>query len=170
MPPALHAALDGAARAADLSLNEYCVRRLASAGCRNPEAAVFVARAAAVVADQLRAVMLHGSMVRGEATARSDIDLLVVVDRGLRLDRDLYRAWDAVDPVSTGERPVDPHFVHLPEDTGLSGLWAEVAIAGEVLFDLDGETSAHLVRARRAIAEGSLCRRVVHGQPYWTAA
>ena len=170
MPAALHATLHGAARSAGLSLNEYCVRRLASGGSRHPEAAALVNQAVAVAGDHLRAVVLHGSVVRGEAAAGSDLDVLVVVDRGFRLDRGLYKAWDAGSPAPADQRPVDPHFVHSPNEDSMSGLWAEAAIAGEVLFDLDGGTSAHLARTRREIAEGRLCRRVVHGQPYWTAA
>ncbi|MXX75953.1 MAG: toxin-antitoxin system HicB family antitoxin [Holophagales bacterium] len=170
MPAALHATLHGAARSAGLSLNEYCVRRLASGGSRHPEAAALVNQAVAVAGDRLRAVVLHGSVVRGEAAAGSDLDVLVVVDRGVRLNRGLYKAWDAGSPASPGQRPVDPHFVHSPAEDSMSGLWAEAAIAGEVLFDHDGGTSAHLARMRREIAEGRLCRRIVHGQPYWTAA
>ncbi len=131
---------------------------------------MLVTRAVAVAGDRLRAVVLHGSVVRGEATADSDLDVLVVVDGGVRLDRDLYKAWEAESPAPADQRPVDAHFVHSPGEDSMSGLWAEAAIAGEVLFDVDGETSAHLARARHEIAEGRLCRRVVHGQPYWTAA
>lgn len=65
---------------------------------------------------------------------------------------------------------VDAHFVHPPADDALSGLWAEAALDGVVLFERGGHLSAHLVRVRRAIAEGRLVRRVVHGQPYWTEA
>ena len=51
---------------------------------------------------------------------------------------------------------------------GFSGLWAEVALDGTVLFDRGWMLSARLARVRRAIADGRLVRRVVHGQPYWT--
>ena len=99
----------------------------------------------------------------------SDVDALIVVDRMLRLNRALYRAWDA-EPVTWQGRPVDPHFVHPAEDETFTGLWAEVAVDGQVLFDRDGWVSKHLIRVRRAIAEGRIVRRVVHGQPYWTEA
>ena len=169
MPPSLHAALDSAARAAGLSLNEYCVRRLASAGPCHDDAAALLSRASTVVGAGLRAIVLHGSWVRGDATAASDVDVLLVVDRSVQLDRALYRTWDA-EPVTWGGRPVDPHFVHPVQERTFSGLWAEVAIDGQVLFDRDGWVSAHLVRVRRAIADGRLVRRFAHGQPYWAEA
>ncbi len=169
MPPSLHAALDGAARAAGMSLNEYCVRRLASAGRADGDAATLLSRASSVAGDSLKAVLLHGSWARGEATAASDVDALIVVDRSVQLDRALYRLWDA-EPISWQERPVDAHFVHLPEEETLSGLWAEAAIDGQVLFDRDGSVSEYLHRVRQAIAEGRLLRRIAHGQPYWTQA
>ena len=168
MPPPLHTALDGAARAAGLSLNEYCVRRLA-AGTADGDAATLVSRASSIASDSLKAVLLHGSWARGEATAASDVDALIVVDRSLQLDRALYRLWDT-EPIVWKGRPVDAHFVHLPEEGAFSGLWAEAAIDGRVLFDRDGSVSGHLNRVRRAIAEGRLLRRVAHGQPYWTQA
>ena len=171
MPPPLHAALDGAARAAGLSLNEYCVRRLAAfgVGMDDRDAVALVARAGAVAGGALIGVLLHGSWVRGDATATSDVDAIVVVEPRVRLSRALYRTWDE-QPVTWKSRPVDPHFVHPPDDETTSGLWAEAAIDGLVLFDAGGQLSSALARVRRAIANGRLVRRVVHGQPYWAEA
>ncbi len=125
-------------------------------------------RGPALLGEEVRAVVLHGPQARDEATPRSDIDVLVVVRGSVPLGRRLYRDWDAGSAAASSEPRVDPHFVHVPEEDDLSGLWAEAAIAGEVLFDRDGRTTAHLVRARQAIADGAVRRRVVHGQPYWT--
>lgn len=172
MPPPLQAMLESAARDADLSLNEYRVRRLAAGGpgtlVADPGAEV-VARAAAVAGDALLAVVLHGSVARRDAAATSDADVLVVVEPRLALHRGLYRTWDAR-PVAWCGRHVDAHFVHPPAHEAPSGLWAEAALDGVVLFERGALVSAHLARARRAMAEGRLVRRVVHGQPYWTAA
>ena len=55
---------------------------------------------------------------------------------------------------------MDAQFVHLPGEDTTSGLWAEAAIDGLVLFDRGGQMSAALTRVRR----------VVHGQPYWAEA
>ena len=167
MPPALHAALRDSARAAGLSLNAYCVGRLAAAGLGAGDAAPLVGRARAVAGDALSAVVLHGSWARGEAAAASDVDALVVVESRLTLRRALYRAWDA-EPVTWRGRRVDPHFAHPAADEAFSGLWAEAALDGIVLFERDWKTSAYLARVRRAIAAGRIVRRVAHGQPYWT--
>lgn len=172
VPPPVHALLEAAARDAGLSLNEYCVRRLAAGGSGagvDDDAAEVVTRAAAVAGSALIAVVLHGSLARDEATSASDADILVVVESRLALRRGLYRAWDA-DPVRWRDRRVDAHFVHPPGNDALSGLWAEAALDGVVLFERGRQVSAHLARVRRAMADGRLVRRVVHGQPYWTAA
>lgn len=172
LPPPLHGALQAAARACGLSLNEYCVRRLATAGsglAANEHAVAIVARATALAGNALVAVVVYGSWTRGEATPASDVDVLVVVEPRIAVTRALYRAWDE-QTVAWHGRPVDPHFVHLPTGRAVTGLWGEVAIDGVVLFERDWRLSAYLARVRRAIAEGRLVRRLVHGQPYWTEA
>lgn len=170
MPPALHATLDGAARATGLSLNAYCVRQLAlaaSGAVGDEDVTALIARAREVTGDALSAVVLHGSWVRGDATPASDVDALIVVDPRLGLTRALYREWDA-QPITWRGRRVDPHFVHPAAEGQFSSLWAEMALDGIVLFERDWELSVHLARVRRAIATRRLTRRVVHGQPYWT--
>jgi hypothetical protein len=169
--PALHAALKRAAREAGLSLNEFCARRLAAPpavpGEGSPAAGV-VQRALDLLGPDLVAVAALGSWAREESFAGSDVDVLVAVDRGHRLTRDLYRAWDR-DPARWGAREVDVHFAHLPA-TGapVSALWAECAIDGIVLHERGLALSTLLVRVRRDIAAGRIVRRVVHGQPYWS--
>lgn len=169
LPPALHSALQVAARTGGLSLNEYCVRRLAAGAsglATDPAAATIVARASAIAAEALVGVVLHGSWTRGAATPASDVDVLIVVDTRIALGRALYRAWDE-QPVQWQGRPVDAAFAHLPGEPTTGGLWPEIAVDGVVLFERDWGISAQLVRIRRAIADGRLVRRVVHGQPYW---
>jgi len=172
LPPPVHAVLQAAARDAGLSLNEYCVRRLAAGGTGlgvDEHAAALVARAAALAGPRLGAVVVYGSWARGEAGPTSDVDALVVLERSLPLTRALYRAWDE-EPVAWESRPVDPHFVHPPGERVTGGLWGEVAVDGVVLFERGLAVSAHLARVRRAIADGKLVRRMAHGQPYWTEA
>lgn len=172
LPPPLHAALQAAARANSLSLNEYCVRRLAAGGTGlgvDEHAAALVSCAAALAGPRLVAVIVYGSWARGEAGPASDVDALVVVERRLALTRALYRRWDE-QPVAWADRPVDPHFVHPPGARVSGGLWGEVALDGVVLFERGLVVSAHLARVRRAIADGQLVRRMAHGQPYWTQA
>lgn len=170
LPPALHGALQAAARAAGLSLNEDRVRRLASAGpglAGGDAAASLVTRAAALAGDGLVAVIVYGSWARGEAAPTSDVDVLVVVEPRVALTRALYRAWDER-PVTWQGRAVDPHFAHPPDERAGTGLWAEIAIDGVVLFERGVQVSRHLARVRRAIAGGAIVRRLAHGQPYWT--
>ena len=172
MPPPLHGQLQDAARAGGLSLNAYCVRQLAAAGAGvagDEDARSLVTRARTVAGDALVAVVLHGSWVRGEATPASDVDALIVVEPSLALSRALYRSWDA-HPVTWRGHRVDPHFAHPAAEGRFSGLWAEAALDGLVLFEREWRLSAYLARVRRAIAAGRLVRRVVHGQPYWTEA
>ena len=169
MPPTLHETLRSAARAARLSLNEYCVRRLVTGSIVHDDAAALVSRAHAVVGDGLAAVVLHGSWVRGDAASGSDVDALIVVDRALAIGRSLYRTWDQ-EPIAWDGRPVDSHFAHLPGETAISGLWAEIATHGLTVFDRDGALGAYLTHVRGVIADGRLRRSIAHGQPYWTEA
>jgi predicted nucleotidyltransferase len=172
LPAPLRDALQSAASPAGVSLNEYCVRRLASGGglSAHADAPVIATRAANVCGHSLVGVILYGSWARGTTHAGSDVDLLIVVDRPRGLTRALYRAWDAR-PVTWEGRPVDPHFVHLPaEGRVASGVWAEAALDGVVLFEADLRISMALGRVRHDIAAGRLLRRVASGQPYWVAA
>ena len=172
LPPALHASLQGAARDLDLSLNEYCVRCLAAPGpglAADEHAAAILGRATELAGDAVVGVVVYGSWARGDAAASSDVDVLIVVERRIALTRALYRAWDTAPPVWHG-RVVDPHFVHPPPERSTGGVWGEVAVDGIVLFERELRISSALVRTRRDIAAGRLVRRIVHGQPYWTAA
>lgn len=172
LDPGLHAALRRAALEAGVSLNDYCTQKLAAPG--NPAAVAgataVVERAAALFGADLVAVVAYGSWARGEALATSDVDVLVVVEPSAPITRELYRRWDA-DPLTLDGRPVEPHFVHLPSpDDPPTGLWAEAAIDGIVLFERGMRVSARLAQTRRDIAAGRLVRRIVHGQPYWSVA
>jgi hypothetical protein len=117
--------------------------------------------------DRLLGVVLFGSYARGEAGTASDVDLLVVVDQRVPLTRSLYREWDA-GPVTWDDRRVEPHFVHLPQPTAVTGgVWAEAALDGIVLFERRMAVSRRLADVRRHVLSGRLVRRMVHGQPYW---
>ena len=171
VPPALHATLRQAASAAGLSLNEYCVRSLAAPGPdpAGPGAAV-AARATESFGTDLAGVVLHGSWARGQATAGSDIDVLVVLDPATPITRSLYRTWDQA-PLEHDGHPVEVHFVSLPGPSEPPGpVWLEVALDGVIVVDRDGRLARYLSHVRRGIADGTLVRRRAHGQPYWTLA
>jgi hypothetical protein len=166
--PGLHAALRKAALAAGTSLNDYCARKLAYASVVPEGPAVeAVTRAARVVGDGLLGVVAYGSWARREMLEWSDVDLLIVLERDRKIERALYRSWDDA-PLHWNGCLVEPHFVHLPESgSPLTGLWAEVAVDGVVLFERDMRLSRRLAEFRRELASGRLHRRRSHGQSYW---
>lgn len=171
LPPALHAELRDAARRSGLSLNEYCVRALSAPGTypTGPGAAI-AAQAVAHFGPDLVGVLLYGSWVRGEATAMSDIDALVVVEASRPITRALYHEWDRT-PLEHDGHPIETHLVRLPAPEDAPGtLWLEAALDGVVVLDRDGRIARYLGRVRRDIAAGERVRHRAHGQPYWTTA
>ena len=98
LPADLHRTLVKAAVGAGLSFNEFCLRRLRVPSDAHGLSAVrslVVSRARAVIGDRLVGVLVLGSWARGEASAASDVDVLIAIDATTALTRDLYRAWDA---------------------------------------------------------------------------
>jgi len=169
LPPGLHSALREAARGAGLSLNDYCVRRLAAAdpGPVRQGLGLAVEWAADVAGSGLVGGAAFGSWARGEEGPGSDIDLLVVVEPSFALTREAYRRWDER-RLEVDGHAVEPHFVRLPAgEERMAGLWGEVAIDGIVLFERGFVLSRRLADVRRAILAGRIERRTVHGQPYW---
>lgn len=171
LPRDLHGWLAAGARRAGVSLNEFCIQRLGRMNAAGePDAGPVVAHARHVVGTSLVGVLVHGSWARGEARDTSDVDLLVVIDRDVPLVRALYATWDQAAPSFDG-RPIDVHFVHPPRDPQEPGaVWCEAALDGLVVADRDGAVARVLYETRRAIAEGRIVRRRVHGQSYWTTA
>src|SRR5262245_20242709 len=115
LTPGLHAALRRCAREAGLSLNDYCARKLATSNGFLDEAggaAAIVNRAAELFAQELVGVFLFGSWARAEAVTTSDVDVLIIVEPGAPIRRDLYRRWDER-PLKWDVREVEPHFVRL---------------------------------------------------------
>jgi predicted nucleotidyltransferase len=169
LSPGLHATLRAAADEAGVSLNDYCVRRLAAPGgglSASSSASAVVEHAAEMFGGELIGVVAFGSWARGEASAASDVDTLIVVEPTASITRALYRRWDER-PLAWEGREVEPHFVRLAADAPANGLWAEAAIDGVVLFERGSRLSARLGEVRRAIVDGRLIRRLAHGQPYW---
>ena len=171
LDPGLHSALRRSARARGVSLNDYCAIKLAApAGdlLAFDGAPAAVRRAATLLGESLIGIVVFGSWTRGELADTSDVDVLVVVDEDVAITRDLYRRWDE-EAVSWNGSPIDPHFVHLPSPwRTFSGLWAEVAIDGVVVFERDLRLSSRLSAIRRSLVDGRMRRKVVHGQGYWT--
>jgi predicted nucleotidyltransferase len=115
----------------------------------------------------LLGVVAFGSWARNQMVEGSDVDLLMVVRSEVQIRRSLYRTWDRTPSEWEGHR-IEPHFVHLPaKDARVSGLWAEVAVDGVVLFDGEMVLSRRLAGIRRRLASGELVRRWSAGHPYW---
>jgi predicted nucleotidyltransferase len=171
IPPPLHAALAESARPRGLSLNEHCVRSLARAEAVSGNAlSETVARALEQLGPAVVAVAVFGSWARGEAGPSSDVDVLIVVAPEVEITRSLYAPWDDVDLAVDGRR-VEPHFVQVREaGDPISGLWAEIALDGAIVYDPHLSLSGELSRIRRAILGGELVRRSAGGRSWWTAA
>jgi hypothetical protein len=119
---------------------------------------------------ELGGVMAFGSWARGTLTESSDIDVLIVVDPGVAITRALYNVWDD-EPLRWDSHVVEVHIVKMPAPGArVSGMWAEAAIDGIVLFDRGLSLSRRLVEIRSRILAGEIVRRRVHGQPYWVGA
>ncbi len=184
IPSSLHQRLKQEARATDLSLNKHChallSRRAGDAPVASSPGASTVAAGpsrritplddltAKVVetwGGEIEGLVLFGSFARGRQTANSDIDLLVVLSRRVRLDRDVYSRWQ-IHEFDGCE--VAPLFVRIPrEKERIGGLWFEVALDGIVLYDRDLQLSRFLSHVRDLVAAGTVQRKITHGHPYW---
>jgi hypothetical protein len=164
----LHEVLQGQASKVDVSLNDLCCERLylpSPLRILPDEVRAAILAAQKSAGSSLVGVMLFGSWARGQQTDTSDVDLLIVLDADARISRSLYSKWQQH---ATSVRKCEPHFVVLPQDTKrVSGLWAEIAMDGVVLVDPQLQIQRYLMRIRRALAEGRLFAKKVHGQTYW---
>lgn len=172
MPPSLHATLRRESARRGMSLNKLCVDSIRSSIERrggvpaSPTGSdAWLAKARRLWGEDLRGVVLFGSVARGEEREGSDVDLLVVIEDRLPVTRSLYTQWDAE---GEADAVLNPHLVHLPADERAAGsLWLEVALDGIVLYDADGALARFLSRLRRAIASGAFESRVANGHRYW---
>jgi len=184
LPPSLHQQLKQDASSADTSLNRHCRTLLSK---RTTDSSAEGARISLTLAagrsgrraslqdlsagvletwgSSVEGLVLFGSFARGRQTANSDIDLLVVLNRSVTLDRDIYSRWR----IRKFEgREVAPLLVQIPGDAErIGGLWFEVALDGIVLFDRDLHLSRFFSHVRDLVAGGRVRRMVTHGHPYW---
>ena len=171
IPPSLHGRMRNDASDRGISLNEWCRQALATcltdqdaAPALAGEEADWVRTASAVLGENLLGVVLFGSSARGEASAGSDIDLLIVANSSVALSRRLYSEWDATNPNPT----VNPHFVRVPQNVIAAGsLWYEVAIDGIILLENGRRVTDFLRNVRRAIADRLIERKDAYGHGYW---
>ena len=162
------------------SLNQVCLAKLQSEnGCvagtenhaRVPIVPEFLEAIKRHWREELAGLILFGSAARGDATKESDIDLLLVMRTEIKITRGLYTAWDEVCREYRGAQDhgrINPQFVRLPKSPReAGGLWFETAIEGTILCESDGLLSPFLQSLRRAMAKGTIRRRMLHGSPYW---
>lgn len=162
LDPKTHRSLKAEAKARGESLNSLCCRKLQ--GPVITEGADMNARIIQEFAPE--GIVLFGSVARGEATAKSDIDLLIVLPKTQPISRQLYQRWDQIFHAD-GDK-YSPQFVHLPQTNEvIGGIWLETALDGEILYDQNKAVKSALIRIRSQIAEGRYLRKVSHGHSYW---
>jgi hypothetical protein len=155
----LHEQLKELAQQEGVSLNQICIERLTQSAPKSPMQ-IFTQ-----LPFQPLGLLRYGSVSRGEATAVSDIDWLLLVPVETTIDRALY---DVIDQQRLPLKKISLHLAHLPqEDQDYSNFWLELAIDAEVLWDQNGAIHLSLISVRRAIAAGRYQRFLTHGQPYW---
>ena len=166
LPSELHARARKVAAARGQSLNEYCAAVLQAAVSGPQERApAWMEALRADLGRSLVGVVLFGSTARGTQREGSDVDLLIVLEPGVPITRELYRRWDSAVARSGAETP---HFVSLPASVeAAGGIWYEAAMDGIVLHDPRHRLARLLSEIRRAAAAGIIRREVAHGHPYW---
>ncbi len=168
MDSGLHLSLQNEALRSKVSLNDLCCERLyLPSPLRHMPTEIRPAILAAqkCAGANLLGIVLFGSWARGHPGDVSDIDLLIVLNGEAKISRAIYNKWHE-HAKSVGK--CEPHFVALPRDlTRISGFWAEIAIDGIVLLDQQQQIQHYLMDVRRALSDGRLYARKVHGQTYW---
>ena len=171
IPPLLHRGLTREAVSRTISLNQLCLERLSreagpleQGGGLAKKFAPQLNEIQKIFDDDLLSLILFGSQVTGEATGSSDFDLLIVLRDSIPLGRALYRLWDE----RISDPSLSPQFVHLPSTAReAGGLWFEVALAHEILWEKNEQARRFLEGMEEQIALGALRRYLSHGQPYW---
>ena len=164
--PKVHKALKEKARAKDLSLNQYIVQFLTREEIQKDQ--FFLNLIKQSFEGNIEAILLFGSTVRGDARTNSDIDLLLVLNDHLKVNRSLYKTWDENIAIEL-DKNYSPQFVSIPNlNTSVSGLWLEVALECEILYDKNGLIRKYLYQVKDKIAQGEYVRKLSHGHPYWT--
>jgi hypothetical protein len=163
-----HAVLQREARRLECSLNDLCLKRLtASIAIESLPEEIRSASSAAsdLFSDRLLALAVFGSWAKGKTNDLSDIDLLIVLRQDLAITRQIYTDFENKCPV---QGRIEPHFLHLPDTTRrISGLWAEVAMAGVIISDTSFALQRYLNFVKEQIVAGHLVKERLHGQNYW---
>jgi len=171
IPPDLHSKLARMGSAQRLSLNQVCLLLLhrglsATSAGQLPAFESVVKKLKAKFKEDLAGVVLFGSQATGEATSSSDIDILIVLGKGVELTRALYTWWN--DNVSWTGGEMNPHFVIYPDDvSSVTGLWFEVALSGKIIYQQGTAVEQFFTKLKKYIADGKIRRYISNGHPYW---
>jgi len=172
--PELHERLKAEALSLNVSLNELCLRKLASNGFTNDHFAdlgldrKFLESVALSFPSKPLAIVLFGSFARKQSGPQSDLDLLIVFKRGTSLTRSLYDCFDNVADAAHFRHVPNPHLVCLPDNVKDAGsIWLEVAMDGILLWEQGSDVSSFIRDLREYISRGSIIRKSAYGQPYW---
>jgi len=121
----------------------------------------------------LEGVVLFGSLARGEAGEKSDIDLFVVTKNLEGSDRERLRTvYGALRPLlrrfGRGISLIERRAEELPPKTDLTPLLINVAWEGVILYDREGLIAKLLAGIRRAVRRAGLIRyRTRDGKYGW---
>jgi predicted nucleotidyltransferase len=150
----------------NISLNAFSKQAI-SAGLSFPESFIQIqSLLRSLYPEQVVSILIFGSTARGDAFESSDVDVLLVLDSKIPIDRDLYTR---IDKIKLNGKEVSVSIVHLPIDVkNVGSLWLEVALDGIVLYDPDLKVSQFLTLVRQYILSGSVERKSSYGVPYWT--
>lgn len=173
IPSELHKKLTDISTRQNASLNQICIlllnKGLAAAETKPDDFIKFdpvIEKLKSRFKDKLIGVALFGSQVKGEATASSDIDMLVVLDDSVSLNRALYSWWDSEMVWNDGE--LNPHFILYPKDIQcVGGLWFEVALSGKIIYQKDIIIDQLFSKLKKFVADGGARRYISNGHPYW---
>lgn len=126
-----------------------------------------VAALRTALGDRLVAVVLFGSRARGEASAESDWDLLVIAE-GLP-EHPLERRRFLRQLLPQRCQGAVALLVRTPEefDGHLPSLYLDIALDGRILYDPKGYAAEHLATLQRLIEEAGLYRERTRAGDVW---
>lgn len=160
--PELHAAFQEEATTLNFSLNELLISKLTGKSKNLSQSDEILTKVQKNWSPL--AIIQFGSSVRGDSTASSDIDWLIVLDSSIAITRSLYTDWDT----KIQNSKISPQFVHLPLDIrNAGGLWLEVALEGQIITLRDSEAKQVIYELKNLISMGYYQRKWSHGHPYW---
>jgi hypothetical protein len=168
LPASLHHLVQVKAKELDSSVNSVLVQAIQN-GLSIGEVEKIMPRVIETARAQFGAaflgLLLYGSRARGDAYEGSDTDILLVVDRSVRIERELYRSWDTMLPEG-----ISLSMSILPATADDAGsLWLECALDAKILYDPKGLLRRRLDEIKARIVSGAYVRRTTHGQGYWIA-